>query len=81
MAERTRFVQEFPSLSGPYQTEPVPSNIMEPYLDAAWLSGCSTLGGDVDHAALFQRVLYLRIHRSSPLVMASATEVIQDITL
>ena|SRR6478736_6279681 len=24
MAERTRFVQEFPSLSGPYQTEPVP---------------------------------------------------------
>jgi hypothetical protein len=25
MAERTRFVQEFPSLSGPYQTEPVPS--------------------------------------------------------
>jgi hypothetical protein len=25
MAEITRFVQEFPSLSGPYQTEPVPS--------------------------------------------------------
>jgi hypothetical protein len=24
MAEITRFVQEFPSLSGPYQTEPVP---------------------------------------------------------
>ena len=24
MAEITRFVQEFPSLNGPYQTEPVP---------------------------------------------------------
>jgi hypothetical protein len=26
MAEITRFVQEFPSLSGPYQTEPVPKS-------------------------------------------------------
>jgi hypothetical protein len=26
MAEITRFVQEFPSLSGPYQTEPVPTS-------------------------------------------------------
>src|SRR3989475_11569725 len=27
MAEITRFVQEFPSLSGPYQTEPVPGRL------------------------------------------------------
>src|SRR5215475_12109707 len=32
----------------------LPLNIMEPYLDAAWLSGVPTSGGDVNHTALFQ---------------------------
>jgi hypothetical protein len=36
--------------------------MVEPYFDAAGLSGCPASRGDVDHAALFQRVLYLCIH-------------------
>src|SRR2546425_11602645 len=40
MAEITRFVQEFPSLSGPYQTEPVPKRQPSTYPD--W-----TRGGEV----------------------------------
>src|SRR5439155_22593244 len=45
------------------------SNMVEPYLDVAWLPSCPAPGGDVDHAALFQNVLYLRIHTSSPIAM------------
>src|SRR5438128_463358 len=41
-------------------------NMVEPYLDAAGLPGFPAPGGDVDHAALFQGVLYLLIHTSSP---------------
>src|SRR5262249_36318316 len=47
----------------------LPLNIMEPYLDAAWLSGVPTSGGDVNHTALFQGVLYLLIHMSSPVAL------------
>src|SRR3989442_15067363 len=32
----------------------LPLNIMEPYLDATWLSGVPASGGDVNHAALCQ---------------------------
>src|SRR6266536_602763 len=41
-------------------------NMVEPYLDAAWLPGVPTYGGNVNHAALFHGVLYLLIHISSP---------------
>jgi len=44
-------------------------NMVEPYLDAAGLPGFPASGGDVDHAALFQCVLYLRIHTSSPVAL------------
>src|SRR6266487_1149379 len=44
----------------------LPLNMVEPYLDAAWLPGVPALGGDVNHAALFQCELYLLIHISSP---------------
>ena len=40
--------------------------MVEPYLDAAWLPSVPAPGGDVNHAALFQGVLYLLIHTSSP---------------
>ncbi len=59
----------------------LPLDMVEPYFDATWLSSCAALGRDIDHATLFQSLLYLRIHTSSPLVMASDTEVIQDTTL
>ena len=59
----------------------LPLAMVEPYLDAAGLSGCPASRGDVDHAALFQRVLYLCIHTSSPVVMASVMEAIRYATL
>ncbi len=40
--------------------------MVEPYLDAAWLSGVPAPGGNVNHATLFQDVLYLLIPMSSP---------------
>ena len=59
----------------------LPRNMVEPYLDAAWLSGCSAARGDVNNTALLQRVLSLRIHTSSPVVMAIDTEALQHTTL
>src|SRR3989441_66369 len=44
----------------------LPLNMVEPYLNAAWLPGVPAPGGDVNHAALFQCVVYLLIHTSSP---------------
>jgi hypothetical protein len=44
----------------------ISQELLEPYLDAAWLPGVPTYGGNVNHAALFHGVLYLLIHISSP---------------
>jgi len=59
----------------------LPLNMMKPYLDAAWRSGCPASRGDVNHAALFQRALYLCIHTSSPVVMASDVQAIEHTPL
>jgi hypothetical protein len=58
----------------------LPIDIVEPYLDAAPLAGRPALGGDINHAALFQSVLYLRIHTSSPVMLAIDMKAIQHTT-
>ena len=58
----------------------LPLDLVESYLDAAGLSACPAPRSDVDHAALFQGVLYLCIHTSSPMVMSSDMPTIQHAT-
>jgi hypothetical protein len=59
----------------------LPLNMVEPYLDATWLSGVPASGGDIDHAAFFQCVSYLLIHMSSPVVKLRDMQAIPHTTL